>query len=72
MTLAVIFLPAIFMLLSPCGAGGGGGINRFPPEAASNEKKAHVELRIAGKRADKWYPVSNVTINDISLTAFRF
>lgn len=31
-------------------------------------KAAHVELAIAGKRPDKWYPISNVTIRDISLT----
>ena len=35
MTLALTFLPVIFMLLSPCGASGGEGINRFPPEVAS-------------------------------------
>ena len=33
---------------------------------------AHVELAISGKRPDKWYPISNVKINDISLTTFPF
>ena len=28
-------------------------------------KKANVELAIAGKRTDKWYPISNVLINSI-------
>jgi hypothetical protein len=28
-------------------------------------ESAYLELGIAGKRADKWYPISNVTINSI-------
>jgi len=35
-------------------------------------KTAHVELAISGKRPDKWYPISNVTVKAINFARFLF